>query len=129
MQKDPQTPNQFNCLPSEKIEFNTTVDKPPFLAQFPFNPVGGTWLSTAPDPAHLRDTRIFQCPQNAGDSLSFAVSFNEAIAAGDPNPVAIYTLKFISLSDPASQLITLFVPVPQGAGPILNQYTFVVVKP
>jgi len=126
MQKDPLIPNQFNCPPSEKIMLVTTVNKPPLLAQFPFSPVGGTWASATQDPIHLTDTRIFICPATIGGSMTFAVSFNEAIADGDPNPVALYSQTFSSLTNPHDPVVTLPIAVPKGAGPILTQYTFVV---
>jgi hypothetical protein len=126
MQKDPLVPNQFNCQPSEKIMVVTTVNKPPLLAQFPFSPVGGVWASAIQDLIHLTDTRIFVCPATPGNSITFAASFNEAIAAGDPNPVALYSITFSSLTNPHDPVATSPVAVPQGTGPILTQYTFVV---
>ncbi len=126
MQRDPLIPNQFNCQPSEKILLVTTVNKAPLLAQFPVNPVGGTWASATQDLIHLTDTRTFICPATPGNSITFAVDFNEAIAAGDPTPVVLYSQTFSSLTNPHDPVVTIPIAVPKGAGPIATQYTFVV---
>jgi len=125
MQKDPKIPNQFNCQPAEKIMLVTTVNKPPLLAQFPFSPVGGAWASATQDLVHLIDTRTFVCPSAPGSSITFAASFDEDTAAGDPNPIALYSLAFSSLTNHGPVVVSK-VAVPKGAGPVLTQYTFVV---
>ncbi len=126
MQKDPAIPNQFNCQPSEKIMLVTTLNKPPLLVQFPLNPLGGVWASANQDLIHLTDTRIFVCPSVSVSSITFAAAFNEAIAAGDPSPVALYSITFSSLTNPHDQPAVVPIAVPKGTGPILTQYTFVV---
>jgi len=126
MQKDPVVPNQFKCQPSEKIMLVTTVNKAPLIVQFPFSPVGGTWASAMQDLVHLIDTRTFYCPSSTGNSITFAVAFDEAIADGDPDPVALYSLTFSSLTNPHDPAVLSKVPVPKGTGEILTQYTFVV---
>lgn len=124
MQRDANVPNQIDCNPSEKILIVTTCNKAPFLASFPTNPIGGTWLQIQQDPLHLIDKRIVLCPANAGSQLTFAVTFDEQIQTGDPDPVAIYRITFTSLMRPNDPVISSVVVVPQGGGPVLNQFTF-----
>lgn len=124
MQRDANVPNQIDCSPSEKILVVTTCNKAPFLASFPANPIGGTWLQIQQDVLHLVDKRIFVCPATAGSQLTFAVAFDEAIQAGDPDQAATYRITFSSLTRPNDPVISSAVVVPQGGGPILDQFTF-----
>jgi len=128
LQPDPATqPNVFNCQPSETINLVTSVDKAPFLAQFPPAPTGGAWATVVQDKANLPDTRTFVCPAAKGNSIRFVVSCDERIAAGDPDPTAHYTLTFTSITNPLNPPAVFNIGVPQGLGPIPSSYTFNVV--
>jgi hypothetical protein len=102
----------------------TTVDKAPFLASFPKAPTNGTWISAVQNAGNLTDTRTFACPAIAGTALSFAVDCDEAIAAGDPDPTAHYSLTFSSVTNPKDPAITFHINVPQGLGPVSERFTF-----
>jgi len=125
VQPDPvNDPDTFTCQPSEKIQFVTNVDKAPLLALFPSNPVGGTWSSAAQDVIHLTDTRTFVCSSTPGSTISFNMSCDEQIAAGDPDPTAHYRISISSLTNIADPPVTSSVNVPQGLGPVPRTFTF-----
>jgi hypothetical protein len=125
VQLDPvNDPDTITCQPSEKIQFVTCVDKAPLLALFPSDPLGGAWVSAVQDQVHLTDTRIFFCPSAAGKSLSFNMSCDEQIAAGDPNPTAHYRISISSLTNIADRIVVLTINVPQGSGPVARTFMF-----
>jgi hypothetical protein len=129
MKPDPSgLPNTFVCDPGEKILVVTTVDHPPFLAQFPPAPIGATWLSAVVDQVHLTDTRTFQCPSSVPGAVIFQASYDEAIVAGvAPYTSVKYSTTISSLTNPHDPPISAPIVVQQGQGPTLEQYTFNVV--
>ena|ERR1700683_4703021 len=125
VQPDPvNDPDTFTCQLSEIIQVVTTVNKAPLLALFPSNPVGGIWSSVVRDMINLTDTRSFVCPSTSGNAISFNMSCDEQIAAGDPDPTARYRISVSSLTNLANPVVISNVNVPQGLGPVPRTFTF-----
>jgi hypothetical protein len=125
MKPDPSgLPNTYLCDPGEEIQVVTILDQPPFLAQFPQEPLNGTWLTAATDQDRLIDTRTFNCNQAGGKPVVFEVAYEEQIPNDAPYTSAKYTTTFTSKSNPDNPPLSVPVVVPKGLGPILNQYNF-----
>jgi hypothetical protein len=117
--------DDFSVDPGERIKIQTTVDKPPCIVSFQDPPIGGAWENIQPIPPC--DQREFTNSRNKGAVFSFQVECDEAIADGDPDPVAHYTLTFKSLTNPADPAVQKHINVPKGAGPVGRFFTFTVV--
>jgi hypothetical protein len=125
MKPDPSgLPNTYLCNPGEEIKVVTTIDHPPFLAQFPLEPYNGNWTSVTFDQESLTDTRTFNCSPTGGEPVIFDVAYNEKIPDDAPYNVAKYSTTFSSITNPVDPPIAVPVAVPKGLGPILNQYSF-----
>ncbi len=117
--------DSFSIDPGERIRIQTTVEKPPCLAAFQDPPIGGSWENVqAVPPCGQREFTAAQAP---GAKFSFQVECDAAIAPGDPDPVAHYTVTFSSLSKPVDPVAQKHINVPDGAGPVGRFFTFTVV--
>jgi hypothetical protein len=116
--------DQFSVGAGERLAIDTQVNKPPFLAAFQEPPTGGSWQNVSH--SDLGEHREFRCGADAGDLFAFNVACDEAIASDDPDPVARYTLKFTSITNPGDPSVTANINVPKDAGPVPRFFTFTV---
>ena len=84
--------------------------------------MGGVWSSETQ--TILTDTRTFLCPAGSGNSIYFNMSCDEQIAAGDPDPVAHYRVRIVSLTNMADPPVVTNINVPEGTGPVSRTFTF-----
>ena len=125
MKPDPSgLPNTYVCDTGEEIQVVTTVDHPPFLAQFPDQPRNSKWESVTPDWGNLKDMRTFLCSGSAANPVTFVVAYKSEIPDGAPYDNVTYRITFTSLTNPGDPPQTVTETVPKGAAPILDQYTF-----
>jgi len=117
--------DNFSVGPEERVRIKTTVDKAPCVVAFQDPPIGGSWenIQTIP-PCGQRE---FKVSRATGSVFSFDVDCDEAIAPGDPDPVAHYTLTFTSMTNTADPPVQKHINVPNGAGPVSRFFTFTVV--
>lgn len=114
--------DQFSVDAGERIQIATKVDKAPFLAAFQTPPTGGAWENV--NHGDVSEKREFRAGPDKNDLFAFNVACDEAIAPGDPDPVAHYTLTFTSLTNPGDPQVTANINVPKDAGPVPRFFTF-----